>query len=156
MIKIIKEKWAKNESKLREKLGKKAEKFSDLEEVSYKSLLELTLNTIYNSDLVKGVEFLADTNNITEVNDGSYNGTIMFLIPFDDTSPSQEDYLLTYVNYGSCSYCDTLQRIKFDLEYDYKSTEETVNDLLTLCRDMMVRLIRPYYYGEEWTTETIN
>ena len=45
---------------------------------------------------------------ITEIDDGDYQGTLIFLIPFKCYQPAEEDYIVTTVYYGSCGGCDTL------------------------------------------------
>mgnify|MGYP001575724363 CR=1 FL=1 len=50
-----------------------------------------------------------DPNLIHEINNGSYQGTLVYVIPEECCQPSTHWYIR--VNYGSCSGCDTLQRI---------------------------------------------
>lgn len=145
MLKIMKKAWGQNEKKLRDRIIDivKTDKLHDIE---YKDLLVITLETIYNNyNCIDHYVKTIDLNSITEIDDGDYQGTLVYLIPFDRYQPNAEDYLMTYVEYGSCSCCDTLQNIKYD-----SSTQ--VDDLMTLCRDMIVRLIRPYNSDGEWAT----
>ena len=145
MLKIMKKAWGQNEKKLRDRIIDivKSDMIRDIE---YKDLLVIALETIYNNyDSIDQYLETIDLNSITEINDGDYQGTLVYLIPFDKYQPNAEDYLMTYVEYGSCSYCDTLQNIKYD-----SSTQ--IDDLMTLCRDMIVRLIRPYNDDGEWAT----
>lgn len=145
MLKIMKKAWGQNEKKLRDRIIDivKTDKLRDIE---YKDLLEISLETIYNNyDCIDHYVETIDLNSITEIDDGDYQGTLVYLIPFDRYQPNAEDYLMTYVEYGSCSYCDTLQNIKDD-------SDTQVDDLMTLCRDMIVRLIRPYNNDGEWAT----
>lgn len=143
MLKIMKKAWGQNEKKLRDRIIDIVE-FDMLRDIEYKDLLVIALETIYNNyDCIDHYVETIDLNSITEIDDGDYQGTLVYLIPFDRYQPNAEDYLMTYVEYGSCSYCDTLQNIKYD-----SSTQ--VDDLMTLCRDMIVRLIRPYNNNGEW------
>lgn len=65
---------------------------------------------------------------IHEIDDGEYQGTLLFVIPADGYQPY--DYWYVKVNYGSCSGCDTLMAI---LEGDYGDTiDEKVDSLFTL------------------------
>ena len=50
-----------------------------------------------------------DIENITEIDNGNYQGTIIFIIPYKGGSPDISQYLCTYVEYGSCSACDSLE-----------------------------------------------
>ena len=73
-----------------------------------------------------------DTDRITEIDDGEYGGTKIFIIPRDTYQPTIEDYIYTCAYYGTCSACDTLESI---IEYDYDKypTDKQVDELMTLC-----------------------
>jgi hypothetical protein len=69
-----------------------------------------------------------DPERIHEINDGDYQGTLVFVIGAQGYQPSR--YWYVKVGYGSCSGCDTLESIR---SYsDGKPTEEQINDYLTL------------------------
>jgi hypothetical protein len=51
-----------------------------------------------------------DPDRIHVINDGSYQGTMIFIIGSGGHSP--EDYWYVRVHYGSCSGCDTLQALR--------------------------------------------
>jgi hypothetical protein len=90
-----------------------------------------------------------DTENITEINNGDYSGTLLYLIPFDTYEPSESEYLMTYVGYGSCSCCDTLQGIQYSID----ENDKHINDFMILCRDIVSHIIRPYNIG--WREDAI-
>lgn len=76
--------------------------------------------------------------NIHEIDDGDYQGTLLFVIPSDNYQP----YIYWYVkvDYGSCSGCDTLMAI---LEGDFGNTiDEKVNSLFTLALHIIQGLKR--------------
>jgi hypothetical protein len=140
MLKIIVSQWAKNKENLRKILSER----TDMNEVEYKDLVKLTFETIYNNNLNLYKDKL-DLEKITEIDNGNYQGTLLFLIPFDTYQPSEFEYLMTFVGYGSCSSCDTLQSIQHgDHE---KLTEMQVSDFMTLCKDILTNTIRPYNGG---------
>ena len=90
-----------------------------------------------------------DVGNITEIDNGDYQGTLLYLIPRDTYQPSEYDYLMTYVNYGSCSGCDTLQAIQ---NYEKEEiTEGQLKDFMSLCKDLICCMIKPYNCG--WREE---
>ena len=67
-------------------------------------------------------------NRIHLIDDGDYQGTLVFVIGAKGYQPS--DYWYVKVSYGSCSGCDTLESIK---DYsDAPPTENQVNDYMTL------------------------
>jgi hypothetical protein len=69
-----------------------------------------------------------DPERIHCIDDGDYQGTLVFVIGATGYQPS--DYWFVKVSYGSCSGCDTLQAIS-----DYSSespNEEQIKDYLSL------------------------
>lgn len=89
------------------------------------------------------VEFLTDDDyssidpqRIHEIDDGDYQGTLLYVIGAKGYQPSE--YWTVKVHYGSCSGCDTLQAIS-----GYSSeppTQEQVSDYMTLCLHIIQRL----------------
>ncbi len=137
MIKVMRDKWAKNEKRFNQAL----ENVKNLNAISYDELVKLVFENIYNSDCEKDFKCL-DLDNITTVDNGDYQGTILYIIPFKDYQPAEYDYLMTYVRYGSCSGCDTLLKIK---EY---GKEGKIKSLLQLGKDIICNTIKPY--NEAW------
>jgi len=87
-------------------------------------------------DIVKAVVEVVTTNQyydidpsrIHTIDDGDYQGTLLFVIAAKGYQPS--DYWSVFVSYGSCSGCDTLQAI-----HDYGSdapTDDQVSQYMTL------------------------
>lgn len=141
MIRILKYKWDKNKDKLREAI----KKIQDMSDLSYEKLVKLTFDNIFNIDGGAKYDFTLNTDKITVIDDGDYQGTQLFMIPFDRYQPDCYEYLMTYVWYGSCSGCDTLLGI---VNYcDDSPTDEQVEDLMTLCRDLVMHTIKPYRGG---------
>ena len=135
MIKICKERWALKEKDLREKFSSMtAKEITDLE---YSTLVAITMDIVLNCDELK-----LDIENIHEIDDGNYQGTLLYLIPFKTYQPLEDEYLMTNVSYGSCSGCDTLLGIT---GYCVKNvTEEMINQLVALCKDLIMCTINPY------------
>lgn len=69
-----------------------------------------------------------DPERIHEIDDGDYQGTLIYVIGATGYQPS--DYWYVKVGYGSCSGCDTLESIK-DYSSD-KPSEAQVKDYMTL------------------------
>lgn len=145
MLRILKDKWAKNEGLLREKIGE-----LDLDawlDIEYRDIVELTFDTIYNDgdygELLYPYNEGLKCHCITVVDNGDYQGTQLFMIPFDCYQPSEYEYLMTYTGYGSCSGCDLLKGILAG----YNDREEKISSLMMLCRDLVVRTIKPYNDG---------
>lgn len=143
MTKIMKELWNLNEGKLRATLANR----TDLNDCCYRDLVKLTFDVIYNSIELPNVDRL-DTDHITVVDNGNYQGTLLFLIPFDTYQPSENEYLMTYIGYGSCSGCDALQGAQdWDFDSNKKLTETQIRDFMSICLDLIRNTIRPYNYG---------
>ena len=141
MIRILKYKWDKNKDKLREAI----KNIQDMSDLSYEKLVKLTFDNIFNIDGGAKYDFTLNTDKITVIDDGDYQGTQLFMIPFDRYQPDSYEYLMTYVWYGSCSGCDTLLGI---IDYVHDSpTDEQIDDLMTLCRDLVMHTIKPYMGG---------
>ena len=147
MIKYCIEKWDKNKDLLRsvlnnnELLNHVLNKNDDdpLEYLEYKDLVKLTVMFILND------ENEWDENKIKEIDDGDYQGTLLYLIPEDTYQPNSSEYLMTFVEYGSCSACDTLQTIQCYL--DIRSRDKSIDDLMNLCKDLICNMIKPYNIG---------
>ncbi len=75
---------------------------------------------------------------MTVIDNGDYQGTLIYIIPRDTYQPDVEDYLVTNNYYGSCSGCDTLQAIT---EYSSKPLSNgQIEDLMTLALHLVQRL----------------
>ena len=150
MLKYCLKKWDENKKKLEEELLKDPL----LNECEYKHIVEKVVEIILNTN----EEYLWNTEGITEIDDGDYQGTLLFLIPRKTYQPLEYEYLMTYVGYGSCSGCDTLQAIQ-----DYGESpisEDQLKDFMALCKDIITNMIKPYNCGwrneEEFTEVEFN
>ena len=77
-----------------------------------------------------------DAARIHQIDDGDYQGTLLFVIPERGSQPHKYYYVM--VDYGSCSGCDTLQRI---CEYsDLSPTEQQVADYMMLALHIVQKL----------------
>lgn len=142
MIKFCKDQWNANKERLEAALRDD----TTLNNCDYKYLLYLVVNHILNPGAEIFEEWSSD--NITVVDNGDYQGTLMFLIPRDIYQPSANDYLMTFVEYGSCSVCDALMSIQEKHWHDgAKPTDEQLKDYMTLCKDLVMNMIRLYNYG---------
>ena len=147
MIKYCVEKWDENKDLLRSVLNNNKllnhvlnrNDDDPLEYLEYKDLVKLTVMFILNDENEWNV------NKIKEIDDGDYQGTLLYLIPEDTYQPNSSEYLMTFVEYGSCSACDTLQTIQCYL--DVRSRDKSIDDLMNLCKDLICNMIKPYNIG---------
>lgn len=145
MLKYCLRKWDENKKKLEDSLRND----SNLNDCDYKYLVQKVVDIILNTN----EKDPWDSEEISEIDDGEYAGTLLYLIPRKMYTPSEYDYLMTYVGYGSCSGSDTLKGIQDDIRNEI--SEESLEDFMTLSRDIITRMIKPYNIGwredEEFT-----
>lgn len=129
MIQMYIDRFQENKNRLSEYL--KATPQSEYD--TYKALLIKTIELCLNDSELYYDNF--NINKITEIDDGDYQGTLLFLVPLDIYQPTEYDYITTYVGYGSCSGCDTLLGIS-NYSWDLPSDDQ-VNLYLILCLHMV-------------------
>ena len=139
MLKYCRDKWEENKDKLEKALRED----DSLNDCDYSELVAMVVKHILNPGENNYNTY--DSGNITVIDDGHYQGTLLFMIPMDTYQPSEYEYLLTYVGYGSCSGCDTLKSIQ-DWG-DKKLTDSQVKDFMGLCKDLVCNIVKPYNGG---------
>lgn len=76
-----------------------------------------------------------DPERITRIDFGGYQGTLVYVIAGTGYQPGA--YWTMTVGYGSCSGCDTLQRLQE--EYGYKDGDKALEGFLTLALHLVQR-----------------
>ena len=111
--------------------------FTEKHPNSYEDIVRAVVEVINpDDDYGWGGQDLPSPNRIHAINDGDYQGTLVFVIGASGYQPST--YWVTKVSYGSCSGCDTFQSIQQGAEYDYelgeyaRPTPEQAKDYQTL------------------------
>lgn len=136
MTKMIQKVWDERQDELKAALGEMTN--NDLELMDYKELLGFTLSILFGPDAEYSEP---DAAKIHEIDDGDYQGTLLFLVPEGGYQPST--YWVFIVSYGSCSGCDALLSIKpredfEDSEWGSKHPDEpTVEAYWNLCLHMI-------------------
>src|SRR6185312_2360930 len=156
MINFAVNQWDKNKQKLEENI---LNNLKDYEDCNYRYLVAKVIEFIFNDEESEFTGDDYDCEKITEINNGSYQGTLLYMIPEKGYQPSEYQYLMTYVNYGSCSGCDTLKALQrqvediFDEYSDYtpeaeaEKTAQAVKDIMSLCLHLVQNTIKPYNKG---------
>jgi hypothetical protein len=121
--------YNKNKSVLREMFQKVLEQN---EYIRYDRVVKILVKFLSNGNMAYSPygdsrSYELDPGRITEIDHGEYQGTLIYVIGEPGYQPS--NYVVTKVDYGSCSGCDTLDRILEDTD----NQEQQLNDLLTLC-----------------------
>ena len=98
--------------------------------VDYEDMVKQLIHLIINPH-VDSYDRLQE-NRVTVIDDGDYQGTQIFIIPYDVYQPNEEEYVYTHVGYGSCSGCDTLLNALSLSDYDEKLSDRTVDMLMVL------------------------
>lgn len=99
-------------------------RFSEKHPDDYEDIVRAVVEVIADDDQYDG----PDPQRIRKIDDGHYQGTLLFVIAAKGYQPS--DYWCVKVNYGSCSGCDTLKAIR---EYaDETPSKAQVDDYMTL------------------------
>ena len=143
MIKEFVKAWDANKEKLRNYIASHdQEEYNEYSKI-VRMIFEQVINPYY-----KGTEYNEfDLDKIHEIDDGDYQGTLMYLIPCETYHPSQWEYVITFVGYGSCSGCDTLLGISgYD---DDKPTSEQVKEYMDLCLHILQHCKFPYNDQDE-------
>jgi len=99
---------------------------------SYSDIVKAVVTMLHDEDDYGSI----DPERIHSIDDGDYQGTLVFVIGASGYQPS--DYWYVKVGYGSCSGCDTLEAIT-EGDYGHESEEEAqawkkeaVDGLMTL------------------------
>lgn len=141
MIKFCRDAWYENKDKLEAVIMMDTK----LNHCEYSYLVELIVKYILNPSIEYEWDKF-DADNITVIDNGDYQGTLLFMIPRKTYQPNECDYLLTYAGYGSCSGCDTLLSIQ-DWTNGSVPTESQTEDYMTLCKDLVCNIVKPYNCG---------
>jgi hypothetical protein len=142
MLKFCRDAWDANKDKL-ENAIRHDTKINCCE---YSYLVELIIKHILNPSVpYPDDEF--DYENITTIDNGDYQGTLLFVFPRKTYQPEASEYLMAYAGYGSCGGCDTLLSIKEEWHSDKTPNEIQVKDYMSLCKDIVCSIVKPYNYG---------
>lgn len=132
MIDFVVKKWEKNKEKLENYFLKNTQ--SDFA-YDYHCLVRRVIDIILNDDDYSYDEGCQqnkfETNDISVIDYGDYQGTQIFIFHYDTYQPNPRDTFYTSVYYGSCSGCDTLLRIN-EYSTNEKPTKEQVKDYMIL------------------------
>lgn len=97
---------------------------------SYTEIVKSVIELLTDRDEYCGVP---DPNRITVIDDGDYQGTLLYIIGEVEYQPST--YWRIFVDYGSCSVCDTYDAICSNSSWDGDNeiyTEQQIDDIWTL------------------------
>jgi hypothetical protein len=113
----------------------------------YLKLVKLVVKFILNGGKEDFDYESFDVDNITEVNNGDYQGTLIYLIPLSYYQPSASNYIVTFADYGSCSGCDSLQAIRYYQYEEELPCDKQIKDYMTLCLHLVQKM--KYLYDAE-------
>lgn len=137
MIKEFCEAWEQNNEKLRSYISTHKQKEYDTYTELVRILFEYCINPYMDELSIAtcgNISFSIDE--MTVIDNGDYQGTLLFIIPRNTYQPNTSDYIFTSVYYGSCSCCDTLQGIH-EYGYDNFPDEEQIKDYMSLLLNIL-------------------
>jgi hypothetical protein len=126
MIQVAVDRFMENREKL-------SERFRTAHPGEYKDIVRAVIEAVTDDEYS---EFSPDPERIHEINDGNYQGTLLYVIGAKGYQPN--NYWFVKVFYGSCSGCDTLESIRG--YSDEPPTPEQVNDYMTLALHVVQEL----------------
>jgi len=103
--------------------------FAQSHQVNYNEIVNNVFKLLKNND-----SFNVDLKKLRQIDDGDYQGTLLYLIPRDCYQP--DGYWYVKVGYGSCSGCDTLEDIK-DYEFNSIPSKEQVKQYMQLALNIV-------------------
>lgn len=141
MLKYCLTKWDTNKEVLRNALIQDNQLNSCGYDYIVKQVVRYILNdgTDENSFHVFGYW---NAEKIVEIDHGDWQGTLLYVIPLDTYQPSDYEYLMTSVGYGSCSGCDTLQHLQCS------NHTGVIDQYMALCKDIVTNMVHPF--GNGW------
>ena len=109
---------------------------------SYEKIVKMLFEQVINPYMTAHDKGSFDIGNLHEIDDGDYQGTLLYMIPKKTYQPSYWEYVGTYVYYGSCSGCDTLLGIS---SYGEDLPDEgQVKEYVELCLDILQHCKYPF------------
>ena len=108
------------------------EQFSKEEPDNYEDIFKQTIKMMFeeSADDYYSNSETPDSERITVIDNGDYQGTLLFVVASKSYQPS--DYWATRVAYGSCSDCDT-----FASYSDYDNPEKSAPKMVTMALHMI-------------------
>jgi len=110
---------------------------------SYRRIVHLIFDNVINPYMIDNRLKPFDLQKLTEIDDGQYQGTLLYLIPRNDYQPSAWEYIITCVEYGSCTVCDILQGIHC-YDTDEYPDKDQLKSYMRLCLHIIQRCKYPY------------
>ena len=140
MIKEFVAAWEKGKDNIREEIKKRRPR-------DYKTLVEIVVSEIAHQIDDEGIYYVPCAKRIHQIDDGHYQGTLVFVI--GDSSYQPFTYWYCKIRYGSCSACDTLQAIVMNYgsyegeeleDFMLVENERKLGDLMRLCLHIVQEL----------------
>ncbi len=127
MIKEFTKAWQENKEELKKYYFDKIQEKNGYYYIDYKEVFKNLIEYVINPYLKENRKWALSTENITEIDNGDYQGTKIFITYKDLYQPGYDDYFVANDYYGSCPGCDSLL---YALDSDNDETK--ANDLVSL------------------------
>ena len=130
--------WEKNKDKLKDYLANTSQTEYGEYESLVKLIFDLVINPEIDIDTIWHHNSRFATDDITVIDHGDYQGSLIFILHRNRYQPCVTDYVYTSVEYGSCSCCDTLQSIYDPWNTpDGRPSQKQLDDYMTLCLHLL-------------------
>lgn len=131
MVDKFTNKWYENKNKLQNyfetNIVDNYDSYEQLVKIVLKYIINDGVENYYELDYNKAIQI----DKLVSIDYGDYQGTLIFIFPEHTYQPLVSETYYTFVDYGSCCGCDTLQGILV-CSYNELPTKEMVKDLMTL------------------------
>ena len=124
MIEEFTKRWFAGKDLLREKYSRQRPE-------NYEDIVRNVVEILHDEDDYGSI----DPNRIHKIDDGEYQGTLVFVIAGSGYQPN--DYWYVRIFYGSCSGCDTLEAL---IGWDDEISNEEIEGYMTLSLHVVQRL----------------
>jgi len=123
MIKEFVQAWNKNNSLLLREFEKEGpNSYAEI----VKKLITIVLNPYLedSEDVGYNMNQGIDIDKMTIIDNEDYQGTAIYIMPYNTCQPEVRDYVMTNNYYGSCSECDTFQAIYYGEDSKLKAAKD--------------------------------
>lgn len=135
MIPFIIEQWEQNKHHLKQHFNT-----NPCNSYDYRDIVKLLFEHCILKATTWSDSIGFDIENMTVIDDGSFQGTTIYIIPKDTIISELSDYIITHNYYGSCSGCDTLLAINSETLDGEIPKEQQVIEYMTVALHLVQKM----------------
>ena len=119
--------WEKNKEVFRQELVNNFKHYT-----RYSRIVESLFNICFVDEENNS---LFDTSKMVQIDNGEYQGTLIYVIPYDTYQPNIHQHVYTHIYYGSCNLCDML-----GIVLNQDNINDQVNGLMSIALQFVQRI----------------